>query len=387
MTGSIAPLLPSDEGFNHQIVDTFATVSHSDPAWAEKVCGMAASKDGKFQIGFGFGKYTNRNVVDAYAGIARGTEQWTVRASRALHTDPDSINVGPIGYEIIEALKQIRVFLEPNKAQPIAFDIVFESVAACVVEDREDRRDSHGFRRATDQIRYHQSGTACGWLEVDGERHEIQSDNWVCTRDHSWGVRPMVGVPASDLEPDIHHLIPQVLAIWNPIVFERADGSHYAFHHYYLAFAGGGFKQERLQGGFEDQSGKLNTVTKLVPELEFESPTKRLKRGRFNLTLSDGTERQLEFEALSDLGFYLGAGHYHGGDGKFHGSWRGKFFIDGDHVTDARDLNIITRYGQFRDCVIRVTDAAEGAVGFGNCQTHIHGAWPEFGLSGNEPML
>ena len=197
----------------------------------------------------------------------------------------------------------------------------------------------------------------------------------------------MVGVPASDLEPDIHHLIPQVLAIWNPIVFKRADGSHYAFHHYYLAFAGGGFKQERVQGGFEDQSGKLNTVAKLVPELEFESPTKRLKRGRFNLTLSDGTERLLEFEAVSDLGFYLGAGHYHGGDGKFHGSWRGELFIDGDHVTDATDIDIISRYGQFRDCIIRVTDVAEGAVGYGNCQTHIHGAWPEFGLNGNEPML
>jgi hypothetical protein len=26
-------------------------------------------------------------------------------------------------------------------------------------------------------------------------------------------------------------------------------------------------------------------------------------------------------------------------------------------------------------------------VGYGNCQTHVHGAWPEFGLSGNEPML
>ena len=387
MTGSIAPLLPADEGFNHQIVDTFACVSQSDPAWAEKVCGMAASKDGQFQIGFGFGKYTNRNVVDAYAGIARGAEQWTVRASRALHTDPDSINVGPIGYEIVEPLKQIRVFLEPNEVQPIAFDIIFESVAACVVEDREDRRDMHGFRRATDQIRYHQSGTARGWLEVDGQRHEIKSDNWVCTRDHSWGVRPMVGVPASDLEPDIHHLIPQVLAIWNPIVFERADGSQYAFHHYYLAFAGGGFKQERLQGGFEDQSGKLNTVTKLVPELEFESPTKRLKRGCFNLTLSDGTERVLEFEAVSNLGFYLGAGHYHGGDGKFHGSWRGELFIDGDHVADASDIDIIARYGQFRDCIIRVTDVAEGAVGYGNCQTHIHGAWPEFGLSGDEPML
>lgn len=387
MSGSIGPLLPSDEYFNHQIVDTFASVGQSDPAWTEKICGMAAAKDGSLQIAFGFGKYTNRNVVDAYAGIAQGKAQWTVRGSRALHTDPDSVNVGPMGYEIVEPLKKIRIFLEPNDVQPIAFDIVFEHVAACVVEDREDRRDMHGFRRATDQIRYHQSGTAKGWLSINGERHTIDSNDWVCTRDHSWGIRPMVGVPASDLEPDIHHLIPQVLAIWNPIIFERPDGSHYAFHHYYLAFAGGGFKQERIQGGFESLIGQDNKVTSLEPNLNFESPTKRLKSGTFNLSLSDGSKRVLEFEAVSDLGFYLGAGHYHGGDGKYHGSWRGEFHVDGDYVADTSDLDTIKRYGQFRDCIIKVTDLEQGDIGYGNCQTHIHGAWPEFGLSGDEPML
>jgi len=44
MTGTIGPLLPADEEFNHQIVETFASVGQSDPAWAEKVCGMAAAK-------------------------------------------------------------------------------------------------------------------------------------------------------------------------------------------------------------------------------------------------------------------------------------------------------------------------------------------------------
>ena len=60
---------------------------------------MAAAIDGSLQIGFGFGKYTNRNVIDAYAGISRGAEQWVVRASRSLDSDPDSVNVGPIHYE------------------------------------------------------------------------------------------------------------------------------------------------------------------------------------------------------------------------------------------------------------------------------------------------
>ncbi len=277
MAGTIGPLLPSDEQFNHQVVETFATVGQSDPAWTEKVCGMAAARDGSLQIAFGFGKYTNRNVVDAYAGISRGVEQWVVRGSRALNADPESVDVGPIHYEVIEPLRQVRVSLQPNAAQPIAFELFFHAAAACVVEEREDRRDPHGFRKATDQIRYHQTGLASGWLEIDGERVDITPDAWVATRDKSWGVRPSVGLPAEDLEPDYHQHIPQALAIWNPVLFEQADGSRYAFHHYFLQFSGPGFSHQRIQGGFEDESGQTARLIGMTPTLRFDSPSKRIQ--------------------------------------------------------------------------------------------------------------
>lgn len=385
MTGSIGPLLAADEQFNHQVVETFATVGQSDLAWTEKVCGMAAAKDGSLQIAFGIGKYTNRNVVDAYAGIARGKEQWVVRGSRSLNSDPESVNVGPISYEILEPLKSVRVSLDANDAQPIAFDLVFHSIAACVVEDREDRRDLHGFRKSTDQIRYHQTGVASGWLEIDGERHEITPETWISTRDKSWGIRPQVGMPMSDLEPDMHDMIPQALAIWNPMLFERKDGSQYAFHHYFLKFAGTGFIHQRIQGGLENDAGKSLAVVDMRPELRFDSPSKRLQGGVFNFTMADGSERTMQFEKLSETGFYMGAGHYHGGDGHYHGSWRGQLHVDGDYAKDASEPKVIERYSQFRDCMIRIEDPEGRGIGFGNCQTYVHGAWPEFGLSGDEP--
>ena len=49
---------------------------------------MAMARDGSLQIGFGLGKYTNRNVMDGYAALSRGREQLTVRASRSLASDP-----------------------------------------------------------------------------------------------------------------------------------------------------------------------------------------------------------------------------------------------------------------------------------------------------------
>jgi len=387
MSGSIGPLLAADEQFNHQVVETFASVGQSDLAWAEKVCGMAAAKDGSLQIGFGFGKYTNRNVVDGYAGVGRGVEQWVVRASRALHSDPETVNVGPISYEIIEPLHSVRVKLEANEQQPIAFDIVFKSIVPCVVEQREDRRDMHGYRKATDQVRYHQTGVVSGWVEVAGERTLVSEDSWISTRDKSWGVRPQVGMPITDLEPDYHQRIPQVLAIWNPMLFQRDDGSQYAFHHYFLQFSAPGFEQQSVQGGLEESQGVTSKLIGMTPDLNFDTPSKRLQGGEFLFLMEDGSERPMRFEKLSETGFYLGAGGYHGGDDHHHGSWRGELHVDGDHAMDASQAGVLERYKQFRDCMIRIEDPVGGGIGWGNCQTYIHGPWPEFGLSGDEPML
>ncbi len=41
MVNPIGPIVAADEGFHHQVADTFAKVGPSDPAWTEKVCAMA----------------------------------------------------------------------------------------------------------------------------------------------------------------------------------------------------------------------------------------------------------------------------------------------------------------------------------------------------------
>lgn len=387
MTGSIGPLLHADEDFNHQCVETHASVATSDLSWAEKVCGMAAARDGSLQIGFGIGKYANRNVVDGYAGIARGTEQWTVRASRTLSTAPDNVDVGPIRYEIVEPLRAIRVALDPNPAQPIAFEILIEGLTPCIAEAREDRRDAQGYRKSTDQIRFHQTCRVSGWLMIDGVLHDIDPEAWVATRDRSWGIRPQVGAPVIDMEPEVHSGLTSALAIWNPILFVRPDGSYYAFHHYHLQFLGKGYIHQSTQGGFELADSAGDRIVDLQPELTFDPATKRLQRGVFHFTMEDGSKRPMPFEKVSELGFYLGAGHYHGGDGNYHGSWRGELHVDGDHVADAGLPEVIARYTQFRDCLIRVVDPLGGAIGWGNCQTYVYGAWPDFGLTGDEQQF
>ena len=185
----LGPLGPLDELLAHQIVDTFATVSQSDRSWTEKICAMAGASDGSLSLGFGLGKYPNRGVMDAYAGVSRGTEQWTVRASRELGADGDTAAVGPMRYEVLEPMRRIRFALDANDAQPVSFEWVFEGVVPAVLENHEVHRARDGRRIDADIARYHHIGTAHGWVDVDGERSEFTDDTWVSTRDHSWGVR------------------------------------------------------------------------------------------------------------------------------------------------------------------------------------------------------
>jgi len=372
--GSIGPLLEADEFFNHQIVDTFATVSQSDYSWTEKVCGMAAARDGSLQIAFGFGKYTNRNVVDAYGGASRGLEQWTVRASRELARDPDSIDAGPLRYSVVAPLKQVRVVLEATEVQPVSFDLLLEGSVPCMLEEREDRRTLHGYRHSANQIRYHQTGVASGWVELGGRRTEVRPDAWIMTRDHSWGVRPDVGVRIPDLAPDpMDSAVPRVLAIWNPLWFQQADGSRYAFHQYYLDYSGPGFRHERVQGGFEYADGRREPIAGLQPRLRFDPSNKRFLGGEFHLRMADGSSRLLTAEPVSDTGFHLGAGLYHGFDGKHHGSWHGPMHVEGEYFADCSTPESVARLNQFRDCLIRVKDHQTGATGWGNCQTYTSG--------------
>src|SRR3954470_15012585 len=111
---SPGPLLAADELFTHQIADTFARVGQSDRSWTEKVWAMAAARDGSLSIAFGLGKYINRNVMDGFAGVSRGTEQWTVRASRRLALDLDRSEVGPIAYDVTSPLGRTRYRLAAN---------------------------------------------------------------------------------------------------------------------------------------------------------------------------------------------------------------------------------------------------------------------------------
>ena len=381
----IGPLVAADEGLTHQISDTFAIVGTSDPAWTEKVCAMAMARDGSLQMGFGLGRYPNRNVFDAYAAVSRGPTQWTVRGSRSLSSAAESTAVGPIHYEVFEPLRRVRFALEENDVQPITFDIEFEGVVPPHLEERTHMRDQ--FRVSADLIRYHQTGVATGWIEVDGLRSEVDAARWVSTRDHSWGVRYDVGPPPSD-RPAAPAFPAGVgfMMIWCPALMERPDGSRYALHLHFTLVQAPGFTSKSVTASVEHPDGRVEQIVDLVPDLRFDPHNRRLVGGTVTAQMSDGADRPIHLEVLGDTGIQLGAGLYFGLDGHHHGEWRGELHVDGECIEDCRTPEAARRLHQIRDTTVRVVDPVADGVGWGNCQPIAAGPWPELGLA-DEPWM
>ncbi|CAB5038696.1 unannotated protein [freshwater metagenome] len=381
----IGPLGAADEGFTHQVADTFAVVGTSDPAWTEKVCAMAMARDGSLQIGFGLGRYPNRNVLDAYAAVSQGTQQTTVRGSRSLSSDPESTSVGPIRYQVLEPLQQVRFSLEANEVQPISFEITFDGIVPPRLEERTHLRDQ--YRVSADLVRYHQTGVATGWVQLDGQRTEVNPDSWVCTRDHSWGVRYDVGPPTVDrADSTAFPAGVGFMMIWCPALMERPDGSRYALHLHFTLIQMPGFAQKTVTAGVEHVDGSVDPIVDLQPDLQFDPQNRRLLGGTVMGTMQDGSQRPIQIEVLGDTGVQLGAGLYFGLDGHHHGEWRGEFHLDGERFEDCSDPQTARRLHQIRDTAVRVIDPVGGGVGWGNCQPIAAGPWPELGLA-DDPWM
>lgn len=383
----IGQLIALDEHLNHQIVDTFASTATSEQSWTEKIWSTMVRKDGTLAIDFGLGRYHNRGVMDGWAAVARGNQQWTVRASRELRDDPTITDVGPIRYEIIEPLHKVRYVLEKNDSQPISYDITFTSEMPPFFEDRHKQRERDGFRIGSDVIRYHQIGTPSGWVEIDGERIEVKPEEWTEYRDHSWGTRLDVGAHNPDVRPtsdfgDVKFGEGQFVLVWSPFMLTAPNGEQHAYHFYYMS------KQGRIfySSGYRNcPDGRQEKVARVRPELRYDDRTRRLLGGRVHFDMLQGGSHTVEIEVAGPAAVHLGPGLYLGFDGKKHGSWKGPLEVEGEMFEDTLDVPTLRRIRQLRDCPITVREG--DAIGHGIMETIIHGAHPELGLTAENSLI
>ena len=167
---------------------------------------------------------------------------------------------------------------------PVAFEWTFEAALPTAFEDRTVHQD--GFRTSADLVRYHQIGVGSGWVEIEGERTELDHDRCVSTRDHSWGVRYGVGVPSPD-RPEVDALAGLGFQmVWCPLLFDRDDGTRYGMliHFQIVTAPGLGIVHKIVMGGVEHPDGRFDPWLDLAPELHYDPANRRLRGGVIRAT-------------------------------------------------------------------------------------------------------
>ena len=342
---------------------------------------MAAARDGSLSVAFGLGKYVNRDVMDGFAGVSRGTEQWTVRASRRLAPDLERHEIGPIRYEITEPLRRTRYQLAANDIAPISFDIEIDCEVPPAMEERETHISRSRNRIDADVMRFHQAGVARGWIEVDGVRTEVDDQGWVGARDRSWGVRYGVGQPLDDIEATPVPADTSGMFVWMPVAMTRPDGRPFTLFVYFQRYQGAGWSTGSSRGAIELPDGRSKAFRDVIPDLQFRDDNRRLLGGTLRAVLPDGTERTYRVEPVSTTGFHLGTGLYGGYEGHHQGEWRGDLVVDGEHIEGCDTVEVAHRIHQHRDCIVRVEDLADGSHGIGTLQSNVVGAHADMGLT------
>jgi len=331
-----------DELLCHQTVSTFDHVATSDRQWYEKTWLVAHDNQGQIMVDTGFGRYANRNVMDAFGGVSvGGTSQYTVRASRELRPETASIAVGPLSYEVVEPLRRIHVCLKDND-YGIGYDIEFEA-------RMQPHETDPTFMRLNGTVmhhccRYFQLGHASGKVVAEGKTYEIKKDQWWAERDHSWGIRPIgvpppgafwarpdSGQPDSGLQP-----FPQMGKL-------TSHWLYFQFMDYGLVFMfyeGADGKPASFQGKTTYPFGDARMVlpiTDLRYQFEYVPNTPKIKSGELLVTTADGLERKISIRPLGIAFHLLTAGYLGGYKGWLHGKWMGQYALDGEKLdlTDA----------------------------------------------------
>lgn len=149
----------------------------------------ASDRVGDGALQFTMGVYQNMNVADGgFVAIHEG-RQHNVRVSRQLRPTYET-QCGPLRIEVLEPMERIRLVVAPNEGT-VHGELEWRGTFA-PQEERHHFNRSWG-RVLEDYARYDQIGELSGWLEIAGDRHELES--WWACRDHSWGVRERVGIP------------------------------------------------------------------------------------------------------------------------------------------------------------------------------------------------
>lgn len=302
----------------HQACVPVAETATGDPNHYDRYFFNGYRRDASLYFAMAMGLYPNRHVVDAAFSVVKdGARQVNVHASRRAPADRSEANeVGPMRVEIVEPLHRIRLHVDaPEHGLRATLEFTSRSPA---IEEPHFRHQA-GVRVVFDYTRLTQFGTWSGWIELDGERLDLDAASTWGSRDRSWGIRP-VGERAPTGAPTGP---PQFYWLWAPVSF---DG--FATHFDVNEHADG---QRWHQSGFVAADGSPPKEMATVDyRLEWSPGTRSAVWCEIDLVDRDGATSCVRLEPLYHFQM-LGIGYGH--PEWSHGVWKGELAVGGDRWT------------------------------------------------------
>ena len=371
------PISPMDEYLAHQTTDTFDYVFTSDRNFYDRYYFNMHDSKGDFFMVAGLGQYPNLGVTDAFVTISHGTQQYTVRASRALGSNRMDTSVGPFSIEVIEGLKSLRLRCAENE-WGVSFDIRFDGTVPALEEPKTFQRNRA--RITSDVSRYAQVGSYTGSVTVAGQRYEVTPDKWKGARDRSWGIRPVgereaPGIAIEDLMAGqhgfCHHWIPLQLDRGMYKVMWDAD------------YSGRVIVEEAAFAPAYGHEGSIEHYGTPKIEPVFLSGTRELKSARTTLAGPDGKDLVITSTPLRTV--YLAAGTgYIPSDEWGHGHYKGKLVVEGRQY-DMSTQEKRTPFAILNETLCRF-DLSTGEVAYGMHENMCLGVFKPYGFEKGDQM-
>lgn len=361
-----------DDTLWHQLPTTFDHVWTSDPRWFDRYWFAIYSGDGRVAIQITMGAYRNMNVLDAGAVVIVNGKQHNLRVSRSLNGSVETV-CGGIRITPLEPLKSFEIEIAPSDGAingRVRWD--------CVEPAREEHPHYTRLHSRTveDYRRFDQIGVASGYLEVAGER--VQIENWWSCRDHSWGVRRGMGIPEPVTGPKV------------PL----AEKGHVMSFLFFSTTAMSGHLL--FQGRGDDAPYTTGTITRRDVEsfsevddvalgVDLHEGTRRFRTAEVTATLSGGETLRLRVRAQGPAIAMQGLG-YSGGydDGRGLGAWRGENHREIDVWDVSHPSKIVLPDGTQKEHWHRIQPVSidadlqgERSVGTGSMTLTIAGRLPE----------
>ncbi|MBI2723861.1 MAG: hypothetical protein HYX50_02255 [Chloroflexi bacterium] len=361
-----------DDYLVHQTSETIDHVATGDRNFYDRYYFNAHTLDGRVFLVVAIGLYPNVGVIDAFATcVVDGRTQYIVRASRALGSDRMDTRVGPIGVEVLEGLRRLRVWCDEGE-RGLAFDLIFEGVTPPCEEPHFFRRA--GNRVVMDYTRLTQNGRWSGTLRVGGETHTVEPDAWWGARDHSWGIRPVGGgeppsAPVEGAGPG------GFFWLWTPVQFEHAalmytcsedpDGARWHA------------AAELLHPWSANKPSDQLTV--VSHDIQMVPGSRTFERGTLTVANREGSLATISMEPRATL-YMAGAGYAYFG-GWRHGQYHAPLAVEAE-TWDLTDQALLARIGGQTEtvCDYHVDGLGDLGVGHGILEFLLLGSYLPYGF-------